>query len=130
MLVGFGMVLGAARGEQQTQAGQQQLGGGTIYRTYCGSCHGIAGKGDGPLAEHLRTRPPDLTQIARRNNGVFSADQVAAIIDGRKPISGHGGGDMPVWGDSFKQSAAGGDEATVKGRIDALVDHLRSIQEE
>jgi hypothetical protein len=52
---------------------------------------------------------------------------VARIIDGRKPLSGHGGGDMPVWGDAFGRSVDGPD--TTPDKIAALVDYLESIQQ-
>jgi hypothetical protein len=53
---------------------------------------------------------------------------VTSIIDGRRPVPGHGGPDMPVWGDAFKASQAGGDEAAVKARIDELVRYIESLQ--
>lgn len=34
--------------------------GRELYRIYCATCHGAAGTGDGPMAEHFR-RMPDLT---------------------------------------------------------------------
>jgi hypothetical protein len=52
---------------------------------------------------------------------------VARIIDGRKPIAGHGGGDMPVWGDAFGRSVDGAD--TTPGKIAALVGYLKSLQQ-
>lgn len=85
-------------------------------------------KGDGPLAEHLRVHPTDLTQLARRNDGQFPAEKVQRIIDGRNQVKGHGGGDMPVWGDAFKQSLDGGDEASIKAKIAALVEYLQELQ--
>jgi mono/diheme cytochrome c family protein len=102
--------------------------GDAIFRTYCGSCHGKTAKGDGPLASSLRTTPPDLTRLAKRNKGVFDAEVVYRMIDGRQPVKGHGGGDMPVWGDAFVRAGAGQDEAAVKARIDPIVDFLRSVQ--
>jgi hypothetical protein len=36
---------------------------------------------------------------------------------------------MPVWGDAFRKSAAGGDDEAVKQRIQQLVKYLESIQE-
>ena len=62
--------------------------------TYCAVCHGVAARGDGPLADQLRVRPPDLTLIAKRSGGRFDDETVRRIIDGRKPVKGHGGPDM------------------------------------
>jgi mono/diheme cytochrome c family protein len=104
------------------------IAGSTIYKTYCAVCHGKDATGDGPLAGSLRIVPPDLTLLAKRNGGAYPADQVFRIIDGRKPVKGHGGPDMPIWGDAFKQSANGYTEEKVKQRIDALVDFLKWLQ--
>jgi hypothetical protein len=43
-------------------------------------------------------------------------------------VVGHGGTDMPVWGDAFKESAERYDEKAVKARIRALVDYLKTLQ--
>ena len=103
--------------------------GSDLFKTYCASCHGRSGKGDGPLAEHMKKRPPDLTLFAQNNGGVFPAANVAQIIDGRTPLAGHGGPDMPVWGNVFKASSQVDSEAAVKARIDAIVSYIESIQQ-
>jgi len=102
--------------------------GSYLFRTYCASCHGTSARGDGPLAESMRRPPADLTEIARRNNGVFPRDQVFRIIDGRQPVKGHGGANMPVWGDVFARSSEVPNEAAVTQRIDALVRYLEGLQ--
>jgi mono/diheme cytochrome c family protein len=110
-----------------TQGSERRFVGSVLFTTYCATCHGERAKGDGPLAANLRKPPADLTLLARRNGGIFSAEMVARIIDGRKPLSGHGGGDMPVWGDAFGRTADGAD--TTPDKIAALVDYLRSVQQ-
>lgn len=102
--------------------------GAELFRSYCASCHGVAAKGDGPLAANLRIAPADLSRLARRNHGKFDAEKVRQAIDGRGRKEIHGGSDMPVWGDAFKRAGEGYSEAKVKDRIDALVDHLASLQ--
>ncbi len=102
--------------------------GDYLFRTYCASCHGASARGDGPLAESMRTRPADLTEIAKRNMGVFPRDQVFRMIDGRQPVKGHGGADMPVWGDVFARSSQVRNEAVITARIDALVRYLEGLQ--
>jgi mono/diheme cytochrome c family protein len=102
--------------------------GDSIFRVYCASCHGSEGKGDGRIADMLRVRPADLTLLAAHNNGKFDPEQVFKIVDGRKEVKGHGGSDMPIWGDAFKSSQRGYDEAAVKQKIDSLVEFLESIQ--
>lgn len=98
------------------------------FRSYCATCHGTDAKGDGPMADSLRVRPSDLTLIARRNDGRFPTDTVRRTIDGRSPVKGHGGPEMPVWGDAFRSPSEGYSEAKVAERIDALVEYLKSIQ--
>ena len=113
----------------QARQGEVKESGAAVFKTYCASCHGAQAHGDGPIAQHLRTVPPDLTGLALRNKGKFEGDKVLRIIDGREPVKGHGGADMPVWGDAFKQSAEGYSEARVKSRIEAIVEYLESIQQ-
>jgi mono/diheme cytochrome c family protein len=107
----------------------QSEDGAALFKTYCASCHGAGGRGTGPVAVFLRVPPADLTQIAKRNKGVFPADQVYRVIDGRQTVKTHGNSQMPVWGDAFSKSIAGGDEKSVVDRIKALVAFLDSIQE-
>ena len=106
----------------------QQVSGRSIYQTYCESCHGSQGKGDGTFASMLRRPPADLTRITEEAGGTFPAEQVHRTIDGRDPVSGHGGGDMPVWGDAFSRSSQGSSPEDVKAKIDALVKHIESLQ--
>ncbi len=105
-----------------------QVSGSYVYRAYCASCHGAEGRGDGPLAPDLRYRPTDLTRIAVRNGGEFPTELVVRIVDGRKRVKGHGGPDMPVWGDAFRNVDSGFDEAAAQEKIRAVVDHLKSLQ--
>ena len=107
---------------------QQRVTGRETFRTYCATCHGTAGRGDGPLSEKMRVRPADLAEISKRNGGQFPSDQVFRSIDGRQPVRGHGGPDMPEWGDAFLRSRDGGDAASVKLTIDSLVRFIESLQ--
>jgi mono/diheme cytochrome c family protein len=130
--------LGAAPRQQSgAVANQQNPGelrgslthGSYFFQTYCATCHGTSARGDGPLADSLRKRPANLTQLAKRNNGVYPKEMVFRIIDGRQPVRGHGGPDMPAWGDAFKRAVENGNEDAVRARIQALVDYLEAIQE-
>jgi mono/diheme cytochrome c family protein len=105
-----------------------QVSGSYVFRTHCAACHGASGRGDGPLADQLRYRPADLTGLARRNGGEFPTELVVRIVDGRKPVKGHGGPNMPVWGDAFRNVDTSFDEAAAQERIRAVVDHLKTIQ--
>jgi len=107
---------------------QQQFVGSELFRSYCVACHGKSGLGDGVLADLMKKRPPDLTMFTRQNGGVFPSELVRKIIDGRQPVTGHGGKDMPVWGDAFQAASGGSGEAAVQARIEALVRHIESLQ--
>lgn len=127
-LVIAGLSLAAALLAVPAQAQEASATGGYLFRTYCAACHGESAKGNGPLADSMRKRPADLTEIAKRNKGVFPTEQVFRMIDGREPVKGHGGPDMPVWGDVFSRAVEGGDATVVQKRIDALVAYLAGIQ--
>ena len=101
--------------------------GRALFATYCASCHGVSGRGNGPAAEELRRRPADLTQLAKQNGGIFNGARIHNIVDGRA-VKAHGTMEMPVWGDAFKWRE-GLPEAGITVRIDALVRYLESIQE-
>jgi mono/diheme cytochrome c family protein len=111
-------------------ADNEDYSGQALFKTYCSSCHGLRAEGDGPLADQLRVRPPDLTQLAMRLGNNFTPEKVARIIDGRDPLRGHGGPDMPVWGDAFKSSRDGYSEAAVKAKIKALVEFIQEVQQQ
>ena len=102
-------------------------GGRVLFSTYCASCHGIGGQGNGPAADELRHRPANLTQFATQNGGVFNGARLRAIIDGRT-VKAHGTLEMPIWGDAFKWRQ-GLPEEEITARIEALVRYLETIQE-
>ena len=103
--------------------------GSGLFINYCASCHGPQAKGNGPMAEVLKIKPADLTTIAKRNGGKFPSDIVFRAIDGRNPVKGHGGQDMPVWGNTFLRVEGGATPEVIRARIDSLVLYLESIQQ-
>lgn len=129
-LVGVCLMLAPAfsTSAQAQQPSAQVTPGSALFQTYCASCHGSTARGDGPLASAMNRKPANLTEIAKRNGGEFPSDLVFRTIDGRQPVRGHGGPDMPVWGDAFSRSREAGDADRVKNVIQSLVDYLGSIQ--
>jgi mono/diheme cytochrome c family protein len=102
--------------------------GRQYFLKYCATCHGTSARGDGPAGENLRPRPADLTLLAGRSGGAFVAPTVERMIDGRDHyIKAHGSIDMPIWGTAFKRE--GLSEDAIRGRIEAIVDYLKSIQQ-
>jgi mono/diheme cytochrome c family protein len=101
--------------------------GPDLYRSYCATCHGREGKGNGPVAAGLKVRPADLTLLARQQKGVFPARQVEMTIRSGSTVTVHGSDDMPVWGPIFY--ALDPSDVRAKARIAALVDHIAAIQQ-
>jgi mono/diheme cytochrome c family protein len=99
--------------------------GAQLFASSCASCHGAAGRGDGPMVSRLRKGPSDLTKYTARNGGVFPSERLRRIIDGRDVVA-HGDPAMPVWGDVFRRAAG---DAAARERIDALVAFVQGLQE-
>lgn len=103
-----------------------EISGEEEFVRYCSVCHGIGGKGNGPLASSLKTPPADLTQISKRNNGGFPLGKVADIIRNGGQVAGHGSRDMPAWGEAFRDHE---EPVMVSALIFELALYLESIQE-
>jgi hypothetical protein len=118
-------------------AQQQPVDLGKIeFESSCASCHGIDGKGNGPLANLLQRRPPDLTLLTKNNQGVFPINRLYEVIDGRG-VPSHGTRDMPVWGRTYQveqaqllREARGlyDSPAAVRARILLLLEYISRIQ--
>lgn len=118
---------------------EEDLIGADEYEASCLSCHGVGGRGDGPMAEYLSVTPSDLTAISKNNDGVFPLLEIFQIIDGRTVVGAHGvrqtdRWEMPVWGSRYKADAGTkygpyGGETAVRARILELVFYIQSIQQ-
>jgi mono/diheme cytochrome c family protein len=125
------LLVGACAGTAERSPAQ--MSGMDIYQQLCSSCHGVGGRGDGPVSSLIKIGVPDLTRIAARDGGEFPTEDVRRTIDGRWDRRAHGARDMPVWGWQFYDSSATNDaeeRAQVDSMIDRLVNYLRSIQVE
>jgi len=107
-------------------AGIAPPSGADLYKIHCAACHGLNGTGSGLMTPQLRHVPPDLTQLSRKNGGMFPRARVRRIIEGRD-VASHGEREMPVWGDVFMRAGATSQEST-DARINAILDYLDSIQ--
>jgi len=119
--------------------------GKSEFQSSCASCHGADAKGKGPVSGQLKTPPPDLTMLARNNNGVFPTNAVFEIISGLKTISAHGNREMPIWGYRFNpvlslphtvdpsydalDPSRELREVVVRTRILAVIDYLSRVQQ-
>ena len=99
-----------------------------MYKSYCASCHGEIGKGNGPAAGALKAAPSDLTQLSKNNSGKFPTDRVMSILRGQATVTAHGNRDMPVWGPLFWHMSQG-HEGEVQQRIANLTHYLESMQQ-
>jgi mono/diheme cytochrome c family protein len=116
---------------QQNIPGASVHVGQQYFQQYCSACHGLSGRGNGPVAPALKTPPADLTRTAQRRGGQFPEADIAAIIDGRTSVEAHGSREMPVWGQKFSDQFGGGavGEEAVRGHLLVLIDYLKSIQQ-
>lgn len=138
MLVGAALMMGANGVAVAADKKAKLDSGKREYVNSCVLCHGDDAKGNGSLVELLSKKPTDLTTLSKRNNGVFPFDRVYAMIDGREMVKGHGGRDMPAWGNRYSADATKAAEyyvdvpydmeMYVRSRILALIDYLNRIQ--
>jgi mono/diheme cytochrome c family protein len=114
---------------QQTTPQQEVASTGKpLFDQYCATCHGRNGKGDGPASSVLITKPADLTQISKKNNGDYPFWRIYSVIDGRELVKGHGDRDMPIWGQAWTVGGGVTASADARGRILALTYYIESIQ--
>ena len=102
------------------------LDGKDLFHSYCASCHGAAGKGDGPVAPALNSKVSDLTTIAQRYGNIFPELWIEQIISGDQVVLAHGTREMPIWGPIFHQIENDHDYGHV--RLKNVTDYLRTIQ--
>lgn len=131
------VMLGLPPAEAEPLHDDAVLNGAWEYKDACAVCHGHDATGNGALAEAMKTPPPDLTRLSENNGGVFPFERVFQVIDGRRPVAGHGSDEMPVWGRTFTRETweepgrpwfGLQTEMIVAGRIYALARYLRAIQ--
>lgn len=78
--------------------------GRRLYVSYCQLCHGISGKGDGPLAKAMKIMPADLTTTVRSRSDTILTKIITG--KGRQTITGRDRHNlisdaMPEWKDVF-----------------------------
>jgi mono/diheme cytochrome c family protein len=112
---------------QSALAGQKSAyveRGRKLFNQYCATCHGVTGKGDGPVSAALKIAPPDLTSI-RQPGEKFPFDHVQTKIDGEKEVTAHGTSKMPVWGTIFRRTQG---ELQRHADVYSLAKYIESIQ--
>ncbi|MBW7971190.1 c-type cytochrome [Bradyrhizobium sp. BR 10289] len=140
------MIAGLAIGSSGAVHAEDVDIGRSEFQSSCASCHGVDGKGKGPVSDQLKVSPPDLTRLARNNNGVFPTNAVYETIYGSKTVPAHGTREMPIWGERFnpivnlphyvdpyywkKAGPEQSPEVVVRTRILAVIDYLNRIQQQ
>ena len=132
----FGVIAGLTSGLALAESSDY---GKHVYDSNCATCHGLTGKGDGPMKAYLKVAPTDLTTIAKKNSGVLPLERLSEVMDGRREVALHGARDMPVWGQDFRANigtnwpiymdAPFNPEIFIRGRIMALMDYIVRLQE-
>lgn len=127
-IIGLGLCSGAVLAQQKVDFGKRE------FEANCASCHGVDGKGKGPIVDLLRRSPPDLTQLAKKNQGVFPMSRLYEVIEGSS-VAAHGSRDMPIWGQDYriKDGEYYGElpydpAALVRSRILALLEYINRLQ--
>ena len=101
------------------------------FLTYCASCHGSDGKGDGPIVNFLKRKPADLTKLTKNNNNAFPFDRIWGVFDGSYQFDSHGTSEMPIWGYKFIQETQENKEPSTVAKAKALdiILYIQVIQE-
>ncbi len=103
LLVAVVVSTSAKTGDQEAPI--RPVDGVSIFRSNCAACHGLDGRGNGPVSKVLKRGVPDLTKLSERNGDAFPAIHVrSAIMFGADDLlSAHGSREMPIWGPIFHE---------------------------
>lgn len=89
-IIGIGAPPATAESEGKVVPGDAEKGK-QIFQTYCASCHGKLGAGDGPAAAALTPKPANLAQTKLSNQEIFKIIKEGGAAVGRSPL-------MAAWG--------------------------------
>lgn len=133
VVIGWSTLLGIALAAEQAPPIPKETVqvGHRYFLQYCSACHGMEGRGDGPVAPELQPPPADLTRIAQRRGGHFPHAEIRAYIDGRIGVRAHGRREMPVWGERLEEMMGGTSlgEVAARSYIQLLIEYLQAIQQ-
>jgi len=105
----------------------QASNGKQMYVNYCAPCHGVDGRGRGPVASALRTPPPDLTLMTKSNHGKFPDTHIVTVLQDGSDTPSHGTVEMPVWGPILGKMNLSNPQDRLL-RVSNLSHYLESIQ--
>ena len=136
ILAGFIIIftlLSVASAKDKHSVDEFPMFGAIEFENSCASCHGYQGKGNGVIADSLKTPPSDLTVLSKNNHGHFPFTEVYRIIDGSPRVGVHGSREMPIWGDRYRKEAERYNADSYvysRGLILELMVYIMSLQEE
>lgn len=103
--------------------------GREMYAKYCASCHGVAGKGDGPAAPAFKHPPTNLTRLATNNGGKFPIDSVVYTLKFGPSAPAHGNIQMPIWNNIFREmNWYSMDDSIPQIRTRVLTEYIKTLQ--
>ena len=128
--IAVGLILSVAGTARAQTEAEWVESGARLYMGYCASCHGVAGRGGGPVASSLVKPPADLTRLGERYGLPLPKDDLARFIDGRSLVASHGTREMPVWGEELYPGDTESEprEAARRGTILLILEYLDTIQ--
>jgi cytochrome c len=103
--------------------------GKQMYVNYCAPCHGVDGRGQGPVAAALKKQPANLALLSKNNGGKFPSTHIMSVLEFGAANSSHGTAEMPVWGPMLGKMDTTIAEPNVRVlRISNLSQYVQSLQ--
>jgi mono/diheme cytochrome c family protein len=102
--------------------------GKQMFTSYCAPCHGVNGRGNGPVASQLKTSPSDLTLLTKNNQGKYPSAHILSVLQFGSDTPSHGTQQMPVWGPILGGTSSVDKPAVEMLRETNLSRYLESIQ--
>lgn len=103
--------------------------GKQMYVNYCAPCHGVDGRGQGPVASALKKQPANLALLAQNNGGKFPSTHIMSVLEFGAANPSHGTAQMPVWGPTLGRMDSTNTENNVSLlRISNLSQYLQTLQ--
>jgi len=109
------VLLGLALAGASGRAGAAEpVDGASLYRTYCSTCHGETGRGDGPAAVSLDPRPADFADPkfweTRDDAAVRKVVKEGGAAVGKSPL-------MAAWGKVLNEA-----------QVEAVIARIKSFR--
>ena len=98
-----------------------------MFSSLCTPCHGVDGKGHGPIVIEYKTPPVDLTVLSQNNHGRFPEAHVIHVLEFGADVPSHTSVEMPVWGPKLGKINQK-DPNDKELRIHSLSHYLETIQ--